>query len=62
MIKYDKSILINVGEKIFYIPLNELYIKQEQFYVLKKHGLTKSINDIHNIKDKSDIIVKIKMT
>jgi len=42
------------------IPLDNLYIKRNQSFVLKKKGITKIIeNDLYNVEEKSDIIVKI---
>jgi hypothetical protein len=42
------------------IPVAELYVKKEQYYTLKNQGISKiNEDDIHNVTDKSDIIVKI---
>ena len=42
------------------IPVAELYMKKEQYYTLKNQGISKiNEDDIHNVTDKSDIIVKI---
>jgi len=34
-------------------------MKREQYYKIKNQGITKSNDDIYNISQKSDIIVKI---
>lgn len=54
---YD--IPINIGDKEFLIPLSNLYIKSEQYFRFKKQGISKVKNDLYNINDKSDIIIKI---
>jgi len=67
-ISYDLTKLImtdsnmidfNVGDKMFSIPLNKLYIKKEQFYVLKGCGISKAKKDIYDIDEKTDLIVKV---
>ena len=53
----DVSLCENIN---FEIPLSELYMKKEQYYKLKNKGISKGKdNDIHDISNKSDIIVKI---
>jgi hypothetical protein len=59
MILLDKSLHINIGEKIFEIPISKLYMKREQYYRIKNEGLSKNKKDIYDVSDKSDIIVKI---
>jgi hypothetical protein len=41
--------------------LSELYLKQEQYYIFKNMGISKIKNDIYNISEKNDIIVKINI-
>jgi DnaJ-class molecular chaperone len=44
------------------IPVANLYMKKEQYYILKNEGISKiKEDDIHNVTDKSDIIVKINI-
>ena len=51
-----------IGDKIFYILSSELFIKREQYYRIKNQGLTKiNEEDIYNVSEKADIIVKIIM-
>lgn len=59
----DNNTPLQLGKKQFNIPLNNLFLKEEQYYTLKGQGLTKIIdNDVYNQNNccKSDIIVKIK--
>jgi hypothetical protein len=58
----DNNTPLQLGKKQFNIPLNNLFLKEEQYYTLKGQGLTKIIdNDVYNQNNgcKSDIIVKI---
>jgi hypothetical protein len=57
----NENIHIECGEKIFEIPLSELYIKREQYYIIKKRGLSRIKKDIYDISEKADIIVKISV-
>jgi hypothetical protein len=60
LIKNDKFVSIEVGEKWFSIPLNKLYLKEEQLYRFSSQGISQiSEKDIYNVSNKSDIIVKI---
>ena len=56
----NDHIKINIGDKTFDIELSLLFIKKEQFYKIKKQGLTNiKENSIYDISSKGDIIVKI---
>lgn len=60
LIKKDKFVSIEVGEKWFSIPLNKLYLKEEQIYVLKGQGIARILEkDMYNVSCKGDICVKI---
>jgi hypothetical protein len=59
LIQENEELYVAIGEKIFPIPLSELYMKREQFYRIKNEGLPQPQNDIYNISEKTDIIVKI---
>ena len=61
-IKENTPITVTIGEKTFDIFLSNLYIKREQYYRIKNEGLSKAKNDIYDISEKSDIIVKITIT
>ena len=44
------------------IPIDKLFMKKEQLYKIKKGGLSKiKGNNIYDVDDKADIIVKIKL-
>jgi hypothetical protein len=62
LILNNSSISVMVGDKTFYIFGSELFMKREQYYRIKKQGLTKiNEEDIYNVSEKADIIVKIIM-
>jgi len=49
-----------LGEKRFDVPIYDLNFKKNQSYIFHKQGISKIIdNDIYNIDEKSDIIVKL---
>ena len=59
----SKNMKVFVGKKELDIPLYNLYIRHTQLYRIKGEGLTKiKENDIYDISEKCDIIVKINMT
>jgi DnaJ-class molecular chaperone len=60
MLINNLDVSINIGNKVFSIPLSNLYLKKEQYYRIKSQGIPKAKNDIYDVNDKSDIIVKIK--
>ena len=60
LIKKDKFISIEIGDKWFSIPLNKLHLKEEQLYIFKGQGIAQILeNSIYNVSLKSDIIIKI---
>jgi hypothetical protein len=60
LIQNSKFVSVEIGEKWFSIPLDKLYLKEEQLYRLKKQGISKIVeNDMYNVTNRSDIIVKI---
>ena len=60
LIKNNKCVSINLEDKWFSIPLNKLYLKEEQLYRFKCQGISQiSEKEIYNIDVKADIIVKI---
>ena len=62
LILNNSSISVMVGDKTFYIFGSELFMKREKYYRIKKQGLTKiNEEDIYNVSEKADIIVKIIM-
>jgi curved DNA-binding protein CbpA len=56
----DKSRLIKIGDYSFELPLDQLFVRQFQTFILKGKGISKIVeNDIYEIEDKADIIIKI---
>lgn len=60
-IMHNDTIIINIGEKVYTIPLANLYMKREQYYRIKNAGLSKIKKDIYDVSEKTDIIVKISI-
>jgi DnaJ-class molecular chaperone len=61
LIKNGDEWSVQVGDKIFSIPVSQLYLKREQYYRFKNQGISKIKNNIYDILDKSDIVVKVKI-
>ena len=61
MIINNYDICIHIGDKKFFIPVCNLYMKREKYYYFKGKGISKEKKDIYDISDRSDIIVKIKI-
>ena len=60
LIKNNKFVSIDIGEKWFSIPLSALYIKEEQLYKFKSQGISYILEkDIYNVSCKADVIIKI---
>lgn len=60
LIKNNRFVSLSIGEKCFSIPINKLYLKEEQLYRLKGQGIAKILEkDIYNVSCKTDIIVKV---
>lgn len=60
LIKNNKFVSIEIGEKWFSIPLDKLQLKEEQLYKFKGQGISRILEkDIYNVSYKSDVIVKI---
>jgi len=60
LMKTNKFVSLEIGGKLFSIPLDKLYIKDEQIYKFKSQGISKIVKkDMYNIINKADIIVKI---
>ena len=57
----NNALKIYIGENEFEIILSNLFIKKEQYYVIKNAGISKIKKDIYDISEKSNIIVKINM-
>ena len=57
----NDSIIIEIGDQRYHILVSELSMKREQYYKIKNQGITKPNDDIYNVSQKADIIVKIVM-
>jgi hypothetical protein len=56
----EKSRPIKIGDYSFELPLDHLFVRQFQTFILKGKGISKIVeNDIYEIEDKADIIIKI---
>jgi hypothetical protein len=56
----DKTlIMVSIGKKEFGIPVNELFIKRQQYYTLHNQGISHIKTELDDIVDKSDIIFNI---
>jgi hypothetical protein len=61
LILNNSCITVMIGDKSFDILVSDLYMKREQYYRIKNQGLTKVNEDIYNVSEKADIIIKIIM-
>lgn len=60
LIKNDRFVSLEVGEKWFTIPLEKLYLKEKQLFKFKEQGISKILEkDIYNVNNRADIIIKI---
>ena len=56
----EKIRAIKVGNHVFEIQMEQLYLRPIQTYVLKKQGISRIFeDDMYKIEEKSDIIIKI---
>jgi hypothetical protein len=62
MLINNTPLTFNIGDRIFSIPLSNLFMKIEQCYYFKSEGLVNVKKDIYDLSDKSDIIVRIRFT
>ena len=59
LILNNASIPIKIGNLELSIPIEELRMKKEQFYKIQRQGLSRIKQNIYDVSDKADIIVKI---
>jgi hypothetical protein len=62
MLINNTPLTFNIGDRIFSIPLSNLFMRAEQCYYFKNEGLVNVKKDIYDLSDKSDIIVRIVFT
>ena len=53
------NIMVSIGKKEFGIPVNELFIKRQQYYTLHNQGISHIKTELDDIIDKSDIIINV---
>ena len=59
-LELDKShIPVTIGSKTFEIPRQELYMKREQLYRFKGQGVSKIKDNIYDVTERADIVVKV---
>lgn len=56
---HEPNVSVKIGKKEFSIPINELFIKKQQYYILKNQGISHIKPVFDDISDKSDIIINI---
>jgi hypothetical protein len=52
-------LVIKIYNKELKIPVSELFLRESQFYIFKKEGISLIKNNIYEIEEKSNLIVKI---
>jgi hypothetical protein len=57
-----QNMLVKIGKKEFVIPVNELFIRRQQYYKLQNQGISYVKTVLDDIVDKSDIIFNILLT
>jgi curved DNA-binding protein CbpA len=56
----EKLRLIKIGDYSFELPMDQLFVRQYQTCILRGKGISKIVeNNIYEIEDKADIIIKI---
>ena len=61
MILKNECVEIKLSKRSIQIPVSELYMKSEQYYRVKNKGLTKIKDDIYDVTEMADLIVKINL-
>ena len=56
---YRSHIQVTIGNKTFEIPRQELYMKREQLYRFKGQGVSKIKDNIYDVTERADIVVKV---
>jgi hypothetical protein len=62
LLKNNRNLIVKIGDNEFTIYLSKLNIKSEQYYKIKNEGISKIKNDVCDVSEKADIIVKINIT
>lgn len=53
------SMEVCIGKKQWTIPCAQLFLKKEQYYLFHGEGISKPKQNIYDVQEKSDIVVKI---
>jgi hypothetical protein len=61
LLKNNRNLIVKIGDNEFTIYLSKLNIKPEQYYKIKNEGISKIKNDVCDVSEKADIIVKINI-
>jgi hypothetical protein len=61
LLKNNRNLAIKIGDNEFTIYLSKLNIKPEQYYIIKNEGISKIKNDVYDVSEKADIIIKINI-
>jgi hypothetical protein len=61
LLKNNRNLIVKIGDNEFTIYLSKLNIKSEQYYKIKNEGISKIKNDVCDVSEKADIIVKINI-
>lgn len=59
MLNGNTKMTVKIGKKEFVIPVNELFIKRQQYYKLQNQGISYVKTELYDIDDKSDIMVNV---
>lgn len=55
----NSNLQFKIDQTVFEIPTERLYLKREQLYRIKNKGLTRIKDDIYDVSERADIIVKL---
>jgi len=61
LLKNNRNLIVKIGDNEFTIYLSKLNIKSEQYYKIKNEGISKIKNDVCDVSEKADIVVKINI-
>jgi hypothetical protein len=58
----NSNLQFKIDQTVFEIPTERLYLKREQMYRIKNQGLTRIKDDIYDVSERADIIVKLMIS
>ena len=59
MLTSNTPVMVKIGKQELTIPVNELFIKRQQYYTLQNQGISHIKTELEDITDKSDIIINV---